>query len=255
MVGTGPKPTGDDPEAGVPAAPLQSSPAQRRNIYWYTTQMILRCLFSIYINYRARGFDQIAPGGGLLLANHQSFIDPIVIGLPLDRPISFLARDSLFRVPLFGGYLRRMYTMPISREAAGSASIRQAVDRLRQGYLVGIFPEGTRTRDGQLGEIKPGFVTLVRRGGVPVYPVGIAGAFDVLPRSSFWLRPRPIRVVFGAPFTEEELSGNAKEITAAAEARLAACLEEAEVWLRGQRRKSPGGDPPTNTGPDAPSLK
>lgn len=249
MESTGRESTGERTERNATTPVSEpSSPAHRRNVYWFTTQMMLRCLFSIYMNYRARGFEKIASGGGLLLVNHQSFIDPVVIGLPLDRPISFLARDSLFRVPIFGSYLRRMYAMPISREAAGTASIRQALDRLQQGYLVGIFPEGTRTRDGRLGEIKPGFVTLVRRGGVPVYPVGIAGAFDALPRSSFWLRPRPIRVVFGAPFTDEELAGNAREITATAEARLSACLEEAESWLRGRQHNSRGEEQPTQFG-------
>ncbi len=65
--------------------------------------------------------------------------------------------------------------MPISREAAGTESLRESIRRMEHGFLVGIFPEGTRSDDGALGELKPGFLALVRRAGVPVIPVGVAG--------------------------------------------------------------------------------
>ena len=207
---------------------------EHRNRYWFTSQIFLRGVFSVWTGYQARGHERIAPGGGLLLINHQSFLDPVLVGLPLKRPISYLARDSLFRVPVLGAFLRRVHVMPINRESAGSSSIREAVARMRQGFLVGIFPEGTRSADGRLGELKPGFVALVRRAGVPVYPVGIAGSHDALPRNAKWLRPKPIRVVFGDPFTAEELSGNAEQITERARQRIADCLEDAESWLRNE---------------------
>ncbi|MDQ3333490.1 MAG: 1-acyl-sn-glycerol-3-phosphate acyltransferase [Planctomycetota bacterium] len=203
----------------------------RRNATWFISQMILKVVFGLWTGYRARGMERLAPGGGLLLVNHQSYLDPVLVGLPLRRPVSYLARDSLFRVPALGTFMRAVYVMPINREAAGTESIREGVRRMRHGFLVGIFPEGTRTPDGRLGELKPGFVALVRRAGVPVYPVGIAGAFDALPRKAKWLRPKPVRVVFGEPFTPEELKGGTEAITAAAHERIAACVAEAEAWL------------------------
>jgi 1-acyl-sn-glycerol-3-phosphate acyltransferase len=207
----------------------------RRNLVWFTSQMILKVVFGMWNNYRARGIERLGRGGGLLLVNHQSFLDPLLVGLPLKRPVSYLARDSLFRVPVLGRFLRATYVMPISREAAGTESIREAIRRMRHGFLVGIFPEGTRTADGTLGEFKPGFIALVRRAGVPVYPVGIAGAFDALPRGAKWLRRRPVRVVFGEPFGEDELKGQPEVISALARDRIAACLAEAEAWLRDSR--------------------
>lgn len=206
----------------------------RRNLTWLTSQMILRIIYAIWNGYRARGMERLAPGGGLLLINHQSFLDPTLVGLPLSRPISYLARDSLFRVPVLGTFLRAVYVIPINREAAGTESIREAIRRMRHGFLVGIYPEGTRTYDGKLGELKPGFVALVRRAGVPVYPVGIAGSFDALPRSAKWLRPKSIRVVFGEPFAPEDLKGTPDEITGIARERIQAVVTEAEAWLHGK---------------------
>jgi 1-acyl-sn-glycerol-3-phosphate acyltransferase len=212
----------------------------RRNLTWFVSQVVLRLIFTLWNGYRARGIEKLAPGGGLLLINHQSFLDPTLAGLPLRRPISFLARDSLFRVPVLGTFLRAVYVMPINREAAGTESLREAIRRMRHGFLVGIFPEGTRTPDGALGEFKPGFVALVRRAGVPVYPVGIAGAFDAMPRNARWLRPRPIRVVFGEPFDPADLRGEPERIAALARERIAACVEEAELWLHEGRAGSDG---------------
>jgi len=207
-------------------------PPDRRNAWWWTSQMILRLVYTLWNGYRARGTERLAPGGGLLLINHQSFLDPTLVGLPLSRPVSFLARESLLRASVLGPFLRRVYVLPINREAAGTESLREAIRRMRHGFLVGIFPEGTRTPDGSLGEFKPGFVALVRRAGVPVYPVGVAGAFEALPKGVKFLRPRPIRVVFGEPFAEKELKGDPLAVSAVARDRIAACLAEAQAWLR-----------------------
>ncbi|HTN03079.1 MAG TPA: lysophospholipid acyltransferase family protein, partial [Planctomycetaceae bacterium] len=147
-----------------------------RNLLWRTLQVILQNVLCFWLGYRARGMENIPPsGGGLMVVNHQSFLDPVLVGLPLRRPISFVARDSLFRVPVLGWVLNNMYAIPINREAASTASLRESIRRLKQGFLVGIFPEGTRTTDGCVGELKPGFLALMRRSKQPVYPIGISG--------------------------------------------------------------------------------
>ena len=188
-----------------------------------------------YLGVRAAGADRIDPNrGGLLLSNHQSFLDPVVLGLPLDRSIAFLARDSLFRVPLLGRYLRAMKTLPIARDAPATAVMRAALGAMRRGELVGLFPEGTRTADGSLSELKPGFVTLARRGGVPVYPVGIAGAFEALPRSRKAPVPTPgrVRVVFGEPLTDREIAAadGAAGWVELVGGRIAAAFADASAW-------------------------
>ena len=174
-------------------------------------------------------------GGGLVLANHQSFLDPLLIGLPLHRPISFVARDSLFKVPFIGWVLRNTYVMPISRESASSASLRETIRRMQHGYLVGLFPEGTRTETGEVGPFKPGFVALIRRAKLPVYPVGIAGAFQAMGRGSWFLKPARVRVVVGEPISVEELAqfaGRDKDeaLIELVRSRIVECYEQAEAW-------------------------
>ena len=196
--------------------------------------------FCFWLGYRSRGHQQLEDaGGGLVLANHQSFLDPLLVGLPLHRPISFLARDSLFRIPVVGGILRATYVMPISREAASSASLRETIRRMQHGYLVGVFPEGTRTETGEVGLFKPGFVALVRRAKLPVYPVGIAGGFQALGRKSWFLKPGRVRVVVGEPITLEELEQFASRDQDQAlidhvRRRIVECYEQAEAWRIGK---------------------
>lgn len=218
----------------------------RRNAVWLTFQFVLRLVFGVWLRYRARGVERIArSGGGLVLVNHQSFLDPLLVGVPLQRPVSFLARDSLFPVPFVGWVLRNTYVMPINRDAASTASIRQAIRRIDDGFLVGLFPEGTRCVDGEVGEFKPGFISLIRRIKLPVYPVGIAGAHEAMPRRGLLrLCPRKVHVVFGEPLCPDHvqaLSGKGQEAALIEFARSAVvrCQKEAEAW----RQETLGRDP------------
>lgn len=209
-----------------------------RNAHWRTFQIIMQNVFCFWLGYRARGLENIPPsGGGLMVINHQSFLDPLLAGLPLTRPVSFLARDSLFRVPFVGWVLRNTYVMPINREAASTASLREAIRRLKHGFLVGIFPEGTRTPDGQVGELKPGFLALIRRSKQPVYPVGISGAFEAMPRGSLIMWPRRVRLVYGEPISAETIESYGRDdegLLTVVRLRLIACHRAAEDWRLGR---------------------
>lgn len=200
-------------------------------------QRICQLLFVIWFRFRAKGTENLPAGGALLLINHQSFLDPLLVGVGLRRPISYLARDNLFRVPIVGWVLKNTYVMPISREAAGTESLRESIRRMEHGFLVGIFPEGTRSDDGVLGELKPGFLALVRRAGVPVIPVGVAGAYEAYPRGVWFPRPSRIRVVYGPPLEPERLrelsqKGREAELIAWTHDEIGKCLSEANA-LRG----------------------
>lgn len=207
------------------------------NWVWRTLRFLFQNVFVFWMDYRARGDENLPRGGGLVLANHQSFLDPLLIGVGLDRPVSFLARNTLFHVPVVGWVLRNTYVMPINRETAGTESIREGVRRMNHGFLVGIFPEGTRTQDGGIGMMKPGFISLVRRAQAPVVPVGIAGARHVMPRGAVVPRARSIRIVFGEPLEGEELRrlcerGNEQEFVDVVKARIQVCVDRAERWRR-----------------------
>lgn len=210
----------------------------RRNPLWLMFQYLMRHVFLIALRYRVRGHTHVPPsGGGLLLINHQSFLDPMLVGLPLRRPVSYLARDSLFPIPGIGWVLRNTHVMPINRDAASTASIRTALERLEQGFLVGVFPEGTRSATGEVDQFRPGFISLLRRTTVPVYPVGIAGAHEAMPRSSLWVNCRPVRVVFGPPIHRSDLEslcdrGKEAELIAFVRQAVLDCQTEAEEWRR-----------------------
>ena len=220
--------------AGVTESPLPSP--TRPNWIWFLSDVVVSMLLSVWLHYRVRGRQHLpADSGALLLINHQSFLDPMLVASGLGRPISYLARDSLFRIPFLGWFLRKTYVIPISRSATTTGPIKEAVRRLQHGLLVGIFPEGTRSRDGAVGPMKPGFIALIRRGDVPVIPVGIAGAYTALPRDGWFLRRTKVRVVIGEPFSTEDIQcynerGETDALVALARERIIACQQDAEQW-------------------------
>ncbi len=211
----------------------------RRNCVWRFIQILFQIFCAIWLRLRVRGKEHLPKEGALFLANHQSFLDPLLIGVHLQRPVSYLARDSLFRLPVIGWILKKTYVMSIRRESAGTESLRKSIARLEHGFYVGMFPEGTRSPDGLIGELKPGFVALTRRAKVPIVPIGIAGAFEAMPRKSLWIWPVKVRVVFGEPISVEtiqELSekGRRDEFLELVHQRLIDCHQEAEEWRTGK---------------------
>ncbi|MCA9069677.1 MAG: 1-acyl-sn-glycerol-3-phosphate acyltransferase [Planctomycetaceae bacterium] len=176
-------------------------------------------------------------GGGLMLINHQSSLDPLLAGVALQRPISYVARDTLFPIPFIGWILRRTYVVPINRKSASSRVIKEMVRRMKHGFLVGMFPEGTRSDDGTIGPFKPGFIAMIRRCEVPIYPVGIAGANEAMPRGALIPRFCRIRVVYGEPFYPEEIQPLLKErredeVISRVRDRIQACQQTAEAWRK-----------------------
>jgi 1-acyl-sn-glycerol-3-phosphate acyltransferase len=186
--------------------PAVFSKPPKANWLWRLIRVPFWLFCRSWVRLRVVGREHIdSTRGGLFLVNHQSFLDPLFVAVFLGRPVSYLARDNLFRVPVIGWILRNTHVIPISREAARGGSIRVALERLERGFLVGIFPEGTRTSDGKVGDFRPGFLALARRTQQPIYPVGIVGADQIMPRTAKWIRPGRVDVVIGAPFTPDEL--------------------------------------------------
>ncbi len=166
-------------------------------------------------------------GGMLIASNHQSFIDPILIGIGTKEPVSFLARDTLFVVPGFGWLIRKMGTHPVRRGTADSTALKTVIRLLRGGEVLLMFPEGTRTRDGAVGEFRPGAAAIAIRCGVPIVPVCIEGAFDCWPRDRMLPRPSRVGVAFGEPM--ETRGKDARELIG----RVRAEVERLQVFLRG----------------------
>ncbi|MFN0057068.1 MAG: lysophospholipid acyltransferase family protein [Planctomycetota bacterium] len=165
---------------------------------------VLRLLSRIYFRHTAVGAEQLPSRGGYLLAvNHASFLDPVLVGIAVKAPISFLARSTLFRPAPWGWFLRAVHAVPFDREGVGMAGFRCVIERLKAGSPVLVFPEGTRTRDGHIGRTRPGVLKLAQLANVPVVPTLLVGSFGALGRGA--LVPRPVRtqVRFGAAFAVE----------------------------------------------------
>lgn len=169
-----------------------------------------------------------AAGAALFVANHQSYLDPILVAVASRRIVHFMARRTLFRGP-FGWLIRRYYAYPVERDRADLAAIRDTLDLLRGGRSVLVFPEGTRTRDGRLGPLRGGLGVLARRAGVPLVPVYIDGAFRVWPRQQALPLPATIRVWFGEPIRPPPGEGE-REAVRRAEAALRGLEAEARAF-------------------------
>jgi 1-acyl-sn-glycerol-3-phosphate acyltransferase len=117
-----------------------------------------------------------------------------------------MARSTLYRFKPFGFVITALDAVPVDREASALAGMKAVIERLRRGAAVIIFPEGTRSSTGRLGEIKGGFSILARRAGVPIVPVAIVGAYECWPRSRRFPRPGRIRLEFGRVITPAEIA-------------------------------------------------
>lgn len=176
-----------------------------RNWLWMILHIILSPIFRIWVRTTALHQDRLNPDrGGILLINHQSYLDPILVAVRIARPVAYLARDSLFRITGLRFILRHCFAVPISRTAFRGSSVHSAVERLEQGFLIALFPEGTRSA-GAPQEFRPGFLTVARRTNAPIYPVAVVGSDAALPKGAWFPRPRTVAVVYGNALTDEEM--------------------------------------------------
>jgi 1-acyl-sn-glycerol-3-phosphate acyltransferase len=171
-------------------------------------------------------------GGALLVSNHLSHLDVFILGIPLHRPLNYVARSTLFFPPL-GAMIRSVGAFPIQREGMGAQGLKETLRRIRKGGIVVLFPEGTRSRDGQLAELKAGISVLAQRARVPIVPAAIAGTFEAWPRSRPFPFPHPVRIHYGSPILPQHLVGlDAATITELIRARILECQAEAKEGLR-----------------------
>jgi 1-acyl-sn-glycerol-3-phosphate acyltransferase len=173
-------------------------------------------------------------GGGLICANHQSHFDPPLVGLTCPRRMNYLARDTLFNVPGLKQLIQFLDAIPIDREGGGLAGLKETLRRLKAGELVLIFPEGTRTHDGEVAPLKPGFIAVARRSRVPLIPVGLDGAFQAWPRTAKLPSLSRLAVVIGEPITPAEVAELADEdLLAELEKRILTCHAQARELRAG----------------------
>lgn len=167
--------------------------------YWFIKGLFWP-LGALYFRLRRRGLENLPRRGpAILVANHSSFLDPAALGSACPRKVHFLIMRSMYDLARFRWFYAGMESIPISSDRLDALSLRRALRALREGQVVGVFPEGGRRLDGRVGEARPGAALLAARTAAPVVPVGIRGAYEALPPRGLFPRPKRVEVVFGRP--------------------------------------------------------
>jgi 1-acyl-sn-glycerol-3-phosphate acyltransferase len=157
---------------------------------------VCRMLLVLVWRLRVAGAEHVPHDGPVIVAcNHRSYFDPVVLGVGMRRPLTYLAKKELFAIPILGPMIAWLGAYPLDREAGGVAAVRAALRALKDGRCIGIFPEGTRNVRGDAAE-KGGAALLAALSGAPVVPAAIVGTAEAR-------RLRQIRLVYGAPLRVE----------------------------------------------------
>jgi 1-acyl-sn-glycerol-3-phosphate acyltransferase len=185
-------------------------PPHIRSFSWKCTQVFARIVCAVMFDLKCFGTEHIpGEGGVLLVSNHQSYLDPVLLAVKLKRPMSFLAKSQLFKNPAFAWLITSLNAFPVRQGRGDKGAIEETIRRLQQGHLLGIFAEGTRTLDGNIGPIQRGVALVVRRAAVPIVPVVIEGSFQSWPKGSKMFHSHPIRVLYGPSLNIQGLKGDA----------------------------------------------
>ena len=179
------------------------------NAWYWAGYTLSKLIGHIFFHYRVIHRERMIQTGPVILAmNHQSYLDPPLAGIACKRPIYFLARKSLLKVPILGRILPKLNVIPVDQEGMDRGALKALLRILRAGEGALVFPEGARTLDGGLQPALPGLGFIIAKTRAPVVPMRIFGSHEALPRSGGRLRFHPITVVIGRPmyFTEGDVS-------------------------------------------------
>lgn len=162
---------------------------------------LLRLIYAILFPLKIVGRENVPKEGGVLLcANHISLLDPMTIGIKLQRQVRYMAKAELFNVPVLGWLIKQLGAFPVKRGGVSKESIKTALNTLRGGHVMGIFPEGTRNSDS--GVAKKGAASFALRSGAAVVPAAIVGAYKPF---------RRMTVIYGAPIDLSAFEGAGSE--------------------------------------------
>jgi len=157
-------------------------------------------LFKLLFRVKAEGRENIpARGPAIFASNHTSYIDPIVIGISVKPRVTFLAKSELYSIPILRSVLKMLGALPVRAGIADRESLRKTIEALQNGGVVGLFPEGTRSRDGNLLPPHKGVAMIALKTSSPIVPTAITGTYKVLPADAHFIRIAPIKIRFGPP--------------------------------------------------------
>jgi 1-acyl-sn-glycerol-3-phosphate acyltransferase len=202
---------------------------KQRSFTWKFLQAICAILTRVMFDLKVRGREHLPRTGGVLIvSNHQSFIDPVVLAVTFRRPFAFLADAYLFKFKPFAWLIRKLNAFPINTGKGDVGAMKETIRLLQAGEVLNVFPEGHRSAHGGLQKVEGGVALAIRRAKVPVMPAIIVGAYEAFPRHSVLPRPGKVRVIFGPPRRMEHLKGD--QIVQEIEQTFARMFAEASAW-------------------------
>ena len=167
---------------------------------WRFLQGICRIVTTLAFDLKVYGVHRLPQDGGVLVvSNHQSYLDPVLLAVRTRRPLSYMAKSELFGNKAFTWLIRSLGAFPVRQGAGDIRAMKEAIERVQEGDALAIFPEGSRSYDGQLLPIEPGVALVIRKAKVPVVPCVIDGAYNAWRKNAKLPRPAPIRVLYGRP--------------------------------------------------------
>lgn len=180
-------------------------------MFYHLFHVLFFVIATVFFRLRAYERKNVPRSGPVILApNHVSYFDPAIIGTALWRKVNYAAKRELFERPVFGWWLRSVQSFPISRDIMDRQALRTALDLLKKGRIVLMFPEGTRGDGKQLLGPRPGIGMLAYMSKAPVVPVYIKGTDEVYPKHARMFRFRPITVYYGKPLDLDRLYSSQK---------------------------------------------
>ena len=162
-------------------------------------QYLFRFIFYVIFRTRVYGRENIpAEGAVILAANHASNADPPLMASLIERPVSYMAKIELFENPIFGGIIRRCHAFPVKRGESDRGAIKTAVQVLKEKRILGRFPEGTRSKTGELKKPEAGVALIAAMTGAPIVPVAILNTHRIFANGG---KIPALRIMYGAPIS------------------------------------------------------
>lgn len=179
--------------------------------YYSAVRLLASGCLRVLTRYTVRGREHVPRTGGVIVAsNHASYFDPPLLACAVPRELHFLAKEELFRIPLLGALIRSVNAIPIRRRMADLSGLARAMEMLRGGAALLMFPEGSRMRDGELHPARPGVGMMAVHADVPIVPAYVSGSH----REKDWLtKATRVRVWFGPVRPWRELAGPESDLT------------------------------------------
>jgi 1-acyl-sn-glycerol-3-phosphate acyltransferase len=183
------------------ALPAPRIPRERFPLLYRVCRSLCRPALARWFDLTVEGLERLPAGPFILAANHHNYLDGVVLGVAVPRPISFLVMPRVYHAsPLHPAFHRRIGSIPVNLLRPDAGAIKRALRALDEGRIIGIFPEGPFSREGRLVPGQPGVAALALRAGVPVVPAAICGTFEALRGRRFYVpRRQPLTVRFGQP--------------------------------------------------------